>query len=598
MNKGDTPSDAQLTEAVERFLQALNADSDEELHRIQSGAKFIDAFIVFDEAHTLAGTHDTAHDSHESRFVVLRRVLRALSPLPLFSFFLSTAGKVTQFGQVRGEDRSNRINGGTLVSPRPYVSVGFDQLSYKFKQGQTIQYVTSLRFVAHLGRPLYVASCCVSGKLMSYILRWGSLYDHGTDVLHNELLHFAVQKLLCASNVTKDTKLNNSQIYATLSQRLALDVNSTQYPGAPQGPLEIMHTLHEQVANHMRVCVAVGNGIETLYAVASSEPILSEAASYVMRLTNLSMANALKLVLSGFGISQGDRGELLVAALFTCARDLLFKTLPITPMVQLCPSFSVVNLFSTLFQESAFNTISKSMPSLCRPKAAELPFEQAFKNTSMHFNHFIKPQDRAVISRGYLLLYMARGAAAWGANCQPGFDAIYPFICGDNLVRKQVGFIIVQVKNDSNVYRSKLHVFPGMDPFTCGLLEDSDLEDDGTFPIPIIRLLFLLAKSPGIKQQIYLSPSHGASKGLAKDGSSRFTSYDFEISGISPEVFHPVAKDQSPMAWNALINQSEWSSLYHGDDEDVVRAQLPGGASAQAHWTSWVEGLEGIVAHV
>jgi hypothetical protein len=162
MNQRDPPSDAQLTEAIETLLEVLNADSDEKLHRIQSGATFVDAFIVFDEAHTLADSYD---EDKESRFVVLRRVLGALRPLPLFSFFLSTAGKVMQFGQPRGQDGSDRINGGNLVSPRPYVSVGFDQLSYhyKFRQGQTIEDVTSLRFIAHLGRPLYVASCYVSG---------------------------------------------------------------------------------------------------------------------------------------------------------------------------------------------------------------------------------------------------------------------------------------------------------------------------------------------------------------------------------------------------------------------------------------------------
>ena len=225
---------------------------------------------------------------------------------------------------------------------------------------------------------------------MLYILRWGSLYDYGTDGLHNDLLQFAVQKLLCTV-LTKDTKLTNAQTYMVLSQRLALDVNSTQYPGATQGPLKIMHTLHEQVANHMCVCVVVGNGIKTLYAVASSKPILSEAASHVMWQTNFSMANALKLILSGFCISQGDHGELLVAALFTCAHDLLVKSKPLLPIVQLCPSFLVIDLFSNLFTYSALNTILTAMLSLCHLKAAELPFGQVFKNTYMHFNHSIKP---------------------------------------------------------------------------------------------------------------------------------------------------------------------------------------------------------------
>jgi hypothetical protein len=191
---------------------------------------------------------------------------------------------------------------------------------------------------------------------------------------------------------------------------------------------------------------------------------------------------------------------------------------------------------------------------------------------------------------------LARGAAALGANGQPGFDAVYPFIYGGNdLVRKRIGFIIVQVKNDSNLYRSMLNVFPNMDPFTCGLLDNSDLEHDGTFSIPIIRLLFLLTRRSEVTPQKYESPSNGASKGLGEDGRSLFTSYDFVISGISPEVFRPVAVDQSPEAWTTLINQSEWSSLYQGEDEDIVRAQLPGCGPNQAHWTSWVGGLSDLI---
>ena len=428
---------------------------------------------------------------------------------------------------------------------------------------------------------------------MSKIPRWGSLYDNGTDGTHNGLLRFAVQKLLCIV-LTETTKLTNAQIYAVLSQRLALDINSTQYPGATQSPLEMMQTLHEQVANHMRVCVAVGNGIETLYAVASSEPILSEAASYVMREINFSMTNALKLVLSGFCISQGDRGELLVAALFTCARDLLVKSKPPMPTrVQLCHSFSVNDLFSHLFTDTAFKIISAAMPSLCHTKA-ELPFGEAFKDTHMHFNHFIKPQDREVITRGNLLFYLARGAAALGANCQQGFDAVYPFIYGGpDLVRMRVGFIIVQVKNDSNVYRAILNAFLNMDPFLCRLFRASDLEDDETFSIPIIRLLFVLTKKPEeVKQQTYKSPSTGASEGHGlKDGRLRFTSYDFVISGICPKVLHPVAVDKSPDGWATLLNKSEWGSMYERQDADIVRAQLPGCGTHNAHWTSWVEGL-------
>lgn len=156
-NKNSSPSDGQLASALEALSAKLNDGSDGKSHRIQAldSVASVDIFITFDEAHTLKDS-STYNDSKESRFISLRRVLHALRSEPLFSFFLSTTGKVAQFGPSRSKDESNRINDGILVSPRPYIFVGFDQLmgDYKFREGQTLDYVTSLRFIAHLGRPL------------------------------------------------------------------------------------------------------------------------------------------------------------------------------------------------------------------------------------------------------------------------------------------------------------------------------------------------------------------------------------------------------------------------------------------------------------
>ena len=74
-----------------------------------------------DEAHTLVNSYD---EDKESRFVVLCQVLGALSTSSLFLFFLSTAGKVTQFSQPHGQDESDHINCSELVAPHPYITVG------------------------------------------------------------------------------------------------------------------------------------------------------------------------------------------------------------------------------------------------------------------------------------------------------------------------------------------------------------------------------------------------------------------------------------------------------------------------------------------
>ena len=152
---------AELIRALEELRKELNSGDEEPsknyIHIDNAPASHIrgvDVFIAFDEAHTLADSFD---DTHESRFVVLRRILGSLSSAPLFSFFLSTTGKITQFGQPRGQDASDRINDGSLATPRPYIYLGFDQLMQSRKilaRQTTLDDVVSLECVAHMGRPL------------------------------------------------------------------------------------------------------------------------------------------------------------------------------------------------------------------------------------------------------------------------------------------------------------------------------------------------------------------------------------------------------------------------------------------------------------
>ena len=168
LGDADRHRDPSLTRKLENLRNALNEDATgssqpEEPRRYpgyistterSKGSKFVDIFIAFDEAHTLARTMNTAN---ESCFVVLRRMLSSLLSQPLYSFFLSTTGNITQFAQPRGQDSSNRINSGVLSTPRPYIYLGFDQLMQNrkvFQRWKTLEDVTSLECAAHMGRPL------------------------------------------------------------------------------------------------------------------------------------------------------------------------------------------------------------------------------------------------------------------------------------------------------------------------------------------------------------------------------------------------------------------------------------------------------------
>ncbi|KAI0291938.1 hypothetical protein B0F90DRAFT_306131 [Multifurca ochricompacta] len=544
----------------------IDTDMDEGMH--------IEIYISFDEAHSLTtpfGEHDW-----RSPFSELCRALQMLRKRPMWSFFLSTTGKITQFSQPRSVDASIRVRQGELLIPRPYIYLGFDQLmlTRKISRYNTLKDVTSLECIAHMGRPL-----------------WGTLYDHGKEEYRDQLINFAMEKLLCGSPCPGP--LSDAHIYAVLSQRLALDIDTSQFLLPSATPLNLAEIVHEQIANHMRVCISVGKGFESMHGVASSEPILSEAASRVMndgRGFNLPVA--LEKVLLGFSVSQGARGELLVAALFTWARDQVVKSKGEPGDGALCHLFTVKELFENLFPASVFNWIAKTKPSLCPQEgnANQTLFEDGFKVARMHFNHFIKPYERKALARKYLICFMARGAAALGANCQPGFDAIYPFLYEDiHLDVQKLGFIIVQVKNNASIGPNQFNeMFRNMDPLKYELLDASD-KKNGIFPIPIIRLLFSVSSkgNPKVEHMTYESPSDGA-PALDNNGQALFISYDYVCSGISDDILRPVAADSSN-TWKAMVNmREEWEKFFNGSNEpEILRSLLPATGTNEIHSECW-----------
>ncbi|KAI9449309.1 hypothetical protein BJY52DRAFT_1192693 [Lactarius psammicola] len=64
------------------------------------------------------------------RFVELRRALRVFSDASLFTFFLSTTGKISQISLPRDRDASHRMNedDGKLKTPDSFIYLGFDHL--------------------------------------------------------------------------------------------------------------------------------------------------------------------------------------------------------------------------------------------------------------------------------------------------------------------------------------------------------------------------------------------------------------------------------------------------------------------------------------
>ena len=112
--------------------------------------------LAFDEAHTLTNNPPGAK---WNSFLELCRALREIHDLPIFSLFISTAGRFNLFSSEIRSDPSNRIRDASLCSLDPISEVCFDDVAYRaFEDTVTLDRVVQMDWIAHLGRPLYVNS--------------------------------------------------------------------------------------------------------------------------------------------------------------------------------------------------------------------------------------------------------------------------------------------------------------------------------------------------------------------------------------------------------------------------------------------------------
>jgi len=73
--------------------------------------------------------------------------------------------------------------------------------------------------------------------------------------------------------------------------------------------------------------------------------------------------------------------------------DVLLKFLDssATSHAPICPTFSVKDLLSKLFQAAQFSMMLDSLPSIHRADFSQKKFGEVFGRTRTHFNHLIKP---------------------------------------------------------------------------------------------------------------------------------------------------------------------------------------------------------------
>ena len=119
-----------------------------------NGSRWPLVILAFDESHILT---DNPKDQSWTLFSELRRTLREIVDLPIFSLFLSTAGSFHLFSPEIKSDHSSRVTNAVLLPLDPVSEISFDDIAFAAQEDTvSLDRVVQTDWMSHLGRPLCV----------------------------------------------------------------------------------------------------------------------------------------------------------------------------------------------------------------------------------------------------------------------------------------------------------------------------------------------------------------------------------------------------------------------------------------------------------
>ena len=155
-----------LREAGEALCRFID---EHQLTDSKNGPRVPLVVLAFDEADTL--TDNPPGQNDWNLFSELRRVLRQIQHLQIFSLFLSTAGRFDKFSPDIHSDPSARAREPAHRPLDPISEISFDDIAYPaLEDTVTIDNVVEIDWISHLGRPLYVHPSYPFRELLSYHL--------------------------------------------------------------------------------------------------------------------------------------------------------------------------------------------------------------------------------------------------------------------------------------------------------------------------------------------------------------------------------------------------------------------------------------------
>ncbi len=194
-------------------------------------------------------------------------------------------------------------------------------------------------------------------------------------LVQDYIVKFAAQKLI-KRDLAGHIVLSSEQQFTFLSAHLPIEFMSSVSMTQEQ----------DQVANHMRVYLALDDSVGHMRSLNPSESILAEGAHLLI--TNKSITfNALAAllnVLNGFSVNQGDCGGLVVMLALLLAQD--------CAVAEACSGiFGIVSFLCKLLNTASIDVILNSPPFIYQCEAERgVTLRNAFKDIYLHYNQFIK----------------------------------------------------------------------------------------------------------------------------------------------------------------------------------------------------------------
>ncbi|CAF1049329.1 unnamed protein product [Brachionus calyciflorus] len=385
--------------------------------------------FVFDEASYLLKVNDFR--GSKTHFDVLRNTLSKLSN-NIFVLFVNMFTISSNFNTKRDLDPSARNAYSSLYELEPiYLLPNWDLYADQVKI-EKIDDSVKFENICMYGRPLW-------GSLLQTWLNSGNKYN---SLSYKEWNNLALNGLT-GGKMTES--LNSNDILAVVGCRL----------GVIQ-PKSISRR-QELVANNMAVCVYVKNSEYLFDIVYPSEPILAEAAAYVMHSIGYdkiveSLIESLKYSL----ISINDKAGLIAKLILLIAMDKAGKDIR-NNMPFLCLNVVQVGFFlQKLYgkcdencgnETNNWTCSSQNMKCVLKLVNEQLQDPDTLLNGYVNFNHFV--QSKRNMSEAPLLPALKRCAAFQCKQNEKSINFVIPVCLNkDNL--ESISAIMVKVKLNNN----------------------------------------------------------------------------------------------------------------------------------------------------